>query len=165
MDKPSFLLYVVVQVKLWLVCFVSSDLHKPQVEIPISFYPNLFCIYLNSELAYSLKVSEKSDVYSFGVILLELLTGRSPTGPQFGEGKDIVYWVSTHLDGQKIKDVFDPRISGPAADDMMKVLRVAILCTTKLPSVRPSMREVVKMLIDADPCAAVNRGKNFGKNC
>jgi len=109
-------------------------------------------------------VTGKSDVYSFGVVLLELLTGRSPTGPQFGEGKDIVYWVSTHLDDQRIRDVFDPTISCPS-DEMIEVLRIAILCTTKLPTVRPSMREVVKMLIDANPSAAVNRVKNFGKNC
>lgn len=119
--------------------------------------------YMAPELAYSLKVTEKSDVYSFGVVLLELLTGRSPTGPQFGEGKDIVYWVSTQLNEPNVGDIFDPRISVTGTDDMIKLLRIAILCTAKLPSLRPTMREVVNMLIDADPCAAGNRVRNFTK--
>nr|XP_010930577.1 receptor protein-tyrosine kinase CEPR2 [Elaeis guineensis]XP_010930578.1 receptor protein-tyrosine kinase CEPR2 [Elaeis guineensis]XP_019708443.1 receptor protein-tyrosine kinase CEPR2 [Elaeis guineensis]XP_019708444.1 receptor protein-tyrosine kinase CEPR2 [Elaeis guineensis] len=121
--------------------------------------------YIAPELAYSLKITEKSDVYSFGVVLLELLTGHSPIEPQFGEGKDIVYWVSTHLNGQKVAEVLDPMVSTSAEDDMMKVLKIAILCTTKLPTLRPTMREVVKMLIDADPCTPITREKNYGKNC
>lgn len=121
--------------------------------------------YIAPELAYSLKITEKSDVYSFGVVLLEVLTGHSPIETQFGEGKDIVYWVSTHLNGQKVPEVLDPRVSSSAEDGMMKVLKIAILCTTKLPSLRPSMREVVNMLIDADPCAPNMREKNNGKNC
>ena len=47
-----------------------------------------------SEYAYSLKVTEKSDVYSFGVVLLELITGRQPIEPEFGENKNIVSWTS-----------------------------------------------------------------------
>ncbi|OVA05606.1 Protein kinase domain [Macleaya cordata] len=108
--------------------------------------------YIAPELAYSLKVSEKSDVYSFGIVLLELVTGRSPIEPDYGEERDIVYWVSTHLSSQEntIK-VLDQRVSGSHEDDMIKILRIAILCTTKLPNLRPNMRDVVKMLVDADP--------------
>ncbi|XP_042492620.1 receptor protein-tyrosine kinase CEPR2-like [Macadamia integrifolia] len=110
--------------------------------------------YIAPELAYSLKVTEKSDVYSFGVVLLELVTGRSPFEAEYGEWKDIVYWVSCHLnDREDIHEVFDRRVSDSAKAEMIKVLRIAILCTTKLPSLRPTMRDVVKMLIDADPCS------------
>lgn len=44
-------------------------------------------------------------------------------------------------------------VSHDIKDDMMRVLKIATLCTTKLPSLRPTMRDVVKMLVDADPCA------------
>ena len=36
-------------------------------------------------------------------------------------------------------------------DDMKKGLMIGLVCTTKLPNLRPSMREVVKMLRDAEP--------------
>lgn len=109
--------------------------------------------YIAPELAYTRKVTEKSDVYSFGVVLLELLTGRSPFEEQYGEGKDIIYWVLSCLNNQKGEqiDVLDHRVVSPdIKDDMMKVLKIATLCTTKLPSLRPTMRDVVKMLVDAD---------------
>ncbi|KAF2910197.1 hypothetical protein DAI22_11g083600 [Oryza sativa Japonica Group] len=122
--------------------------------------------YLAPELAYSMKVTEKTDVYSFGVVLLELITGRSPIDPAFGEGKDIVFWLSTKLAAESIDDVLDPRVAAVSSsssaaaaardrEDMIKVLKVAVLCTAKLPAGRPTMRDVVKMLTDAGagPCS------------
>ncbi|XP_057974055.1 receptor protein-tyrosine kinase CEPR2 [Malania oleifera] len=114
--------------------------------------------YIAPELAYSVKVTEKSDVYSFGVVLLELVTGRKAVEEEYGEGKDIVYWVSTHLnDRNNVLEVVDHSLafdSSVVQEDIIKVLQVAVLCTNKLPSVRPNMRDVVKMLIDADPSAS-----------
>ncbi|CAI9764085.1 unnamed protein product [Fraxinus pennsylvanica] len=109
--------------------------------------------YIAPELAYSFKVTEKSDIYSFGVVLLELVTGRRPIEEVYGEGKDIVYWVSTHLNDQdNIVKVLDPKVvSDFVKGDMIKFLEIAALCTTKLPNLRPNMKEVVKMLIDAEP--------------
>ncbi|XP_062207649.1 receptor protein-tyrosine kinase CEPR2-like [Phragmites australis] len=116
--------------------------------------------YMAPELAYSLKATEKSDVYSFGVVLLELLTGRSPTDQHFGGEQDIVSWVSLHLADQNPAAVLDPKVSNVASDDMIKALNIAILCTVQLPSERPTMREVVKMLVDIDPSSTTGRAKN-----
>lgn len=116
--------------------------------------------YMAPELAYSLKVTEKSDVYSFGIVLLELLTGRSPSDQQFDGELDIVSWVSSHLANQNPAAVLDPKVSSHASEDMTKVLNIAILCTVQLPSERPTMREVVKMLIDIDSISANGKAKN-----
>ncbi|KAG8089439.1 hypothetical protein GUJ93_ZPchr0011g28186 [Zizania palustris] len=121
--------------------------------------------YLAPELAYSLKVTEKTDVYSFGVVLLELITGRSPIDPAFGEDKDIVFWLSTKLAAESLDDVLDPHVAASASasakdrEDMIKVLKVAVLCTAKLPAGRPTMRDVVKMLTDAGAGPCSPRGK------
>lgn len=65
----------------------------------------------------------------------------------------MVYWVSTHLYNLKdVLKVLDNKIvSDSIRDGMLKVLKIAILCTTKLPNLRPSMKDVVKMLVDAEP--------------
>ncbi|TVU36318.1 hypothetical protein EJB05_18249, partial [Eragrostis curvula] len=116
--------------------------------------------YMAPELAYSLKATEKSDVYSFGVVLLELLTGRSPRDQQFDGKLDIVSWVSIHLADQNPAAVLDPKVSNGVSDDMIKTMNIATLCTVQLPSERPTMREVVKMLIDIYPNSPTGRTKN-----
>ncbi|RVW12230.1 Receptor protein-tyrosine kinase CEPR2 [Vitis vinifera] len=120
----------------------------------------------SKELAYTLKVTEKSDIYSFGVVLLELVTGRRPIEEEYGEGKDIVYWVGTHLsDQENVQKLLDRDIvSDLVQEDMLKVLKVAILCTNKLPTPRPTMRDVVKMIIDADSCTLKSPESNPEKN-
>ncbi|XP_031501535.1 receptor protein-tyrosine kinase CEPR2 [Nymphaea colorata] len=104
--------------------------------------------YMAPELAYTTKATEKIDIYSFGVVLLELVTGRHPVEPEFGEGNDIVYWVSSHIAcREEVLKVLDPRISASAEHSMMKMLGIALLCTTTLPSLRPTIKEVMKMLL------------------
>lgn len=109
--------------------------------------------YIAPEYAYSLKVTEKSDVYSVGVVLLELITGRGPIETEFGENKNIVSWTSGKiLKSEDLIAVLDSKISKSFKDQMIQVLKIAVSCTHKLPALRPSMREVVQMLLDADPC-------------
>lgn len=107
-----------------------------------------------AEYAYTCKINEKSDVYSFGVVLMELVTGRTPVEAEFGENKDIVKWVQSKTKSREsLVDLVDSSISSAALrEDASKVLRVAIHCTADLPSLRPSMRMVVQMLEEAEPC-------------
>ncbi|CAN0892728.1 Leucine-rich repeat receptor-like protein kinase PXL1 [Linum grandiflorum] len=111
--------------------------------------------YIAPEYGYTLKVDEKSDIYSFGVVLLELLTGKTPLDPAFGESVDIVEWIRTKMRNNKpLEEVLDPSIAGQCKhvqEEMLLVLRIAILCTAKLPKERPSMRDVITMLGEAKP--------------
>nr|KYP70122.1 Receptor-like protein kinase HSL1 [Cajanus cajan] len=110
--------------------------------------------YLAPEFAYSSRATIKCDVYSFGVILMELLTGKKPVEAEFGENRNIVFWVSNKVEGKegaRPSEVFDPRLSCSFKDDMIKVLRIAIRCTYKAPASRPTMKEVVQLLIEAEP--------------
>ncbi|XP_042478880.1 receptor-like protein kinase 7 [Macadamia integrifolia] len=114
--------------------------------------------YIAPEYAYTCKVNEKSDVYSFGVVLMELVTGKRPTEPEFGENKDIVYWVNrmVGIRRESVIGIVDPRIPKELKEDAVKVLRIATMCTANLPTLRPSMRTVVQMLEDAEPCKLIN---------
>lgn len=115
--------------------------------------------YLAPEYALYGQLTEKSDVYSFGVVLLELVTGRRAVDDvAFGENRDLVRWVTdavaaaqrVGMDGQPalLRSLLDPRLS-PSPEEcesMLKVLDVGLLCTSALPTERPSMRRVVELL-------------------
>ncbi|KAJ7968613.1 Receptor-like protein kinase [Quillaja saponaria] len=103
------------------------------------------CGYIAPEYAYTLRVNEKSDIYSFGVVILELVTGRLPVDPEFGE-KDLVKWTCTILDQKGVDHVLDPKLDSCFKEEICKVLNIGLLCTSPLPINRPSMRRVVKML-------------------
>lgn len=105
--------------------------------------------YIAPEYAYTLKVDEKSDVYSFGVVLLELITGRKPVG-EFGDGVDIVQWVRKMTDGNKegALKVLDPRLPSVPLHELMHMFNVAMLCVEEQAVERPTMREVVQILLE-----------------
>ncbi|XP_020212463.1 receptor-like protein kinase 7 [Cajanus cajan] len=112
--------------------------------------------YIAPEYGYTYKVNEKSDVYSFGVVLMELVTGKRPMEPEFGENKDIVSWVHNKARSKEgLRSVVDSRIPEMYKEEACKVLRTAVLCTGTLPALRPTMRAVVQKLEDAEPCKLV----------
>lgn len=107
-----------------------------------------------TEYGYTLKVDEKIDIYSFGVVLLELLTGKRPLDPEFGESVDIVEWMRKKIrDNKSLEEALDPNVGNCnyVQEEMLLVLRIALLCTAKLPRDRPSMRDVLTMLGEAKP--------------
>ncbi|WOH01814.1 hypothetical protein DCAR_0521199 [Daucus carota subsp. sativus] len=110
--------------------------------------------YIAPEYGYTLKVDEKSDIYSYGVVLMELLTGKRPLDPGFGESVDIVEWIRRkRLDNKALEETLDPNVGNcqHVQEEMLLVLRIAILCTAKFPKDRPSMRDVITMLGEAKP--------------
>ncbi|XP_071736927.1 receptor-like protein kinase 7 [Rutidosis leptorrhynchoides] len=108
--------------------------------------------YIAPEYGYTTNVTEKSDIYSFGVVLMELVTGKKPMEPEFGENKDIVYWVHNEMRSKDdVVALVDPSILKESKEEAVKVLSIAVRCTMKLPALRPSMRMVVKMLEEIEP--------------
>lgn len=111
-------------------------------------------------------MDEKSDVYSFGVVLLELVTGRRPIEAEYGENKDIVYWVSDKMKTDRSRAsvlclIDSSIISASAREDAVKVLKIAVLCTARLPTMRPSMRTVVQMLEDVGSSRLIADGEHI----
>lgn len=112
-------------------------------------------VFLFAEYAYTLQVDEKSDIYSYGVVLMEILSGKRSVEAEFGDGNSIVDWVRMKIktkDG--VKEILDKNAGAacsPVREEMMQTLRIALLCTSRSPADRPSMRDVVLMLQEAKP--------------
>ena len=66
-------------------------------------------------------ISTKGDVYSFGVLLLQLITGCSPTDEKFNDGISLHEFVDTAFT-KNIHEVVDPTMlqDSSNATDMMK---------------------------------------------
>ena len=96
------------------------------------------------------KITTKSDVYSFSVVLLEIITGRRPVEPAFGEGRSVVQWVREHLHQKRDPaGVVDPRLQGrpdTQVQEMLQALGIALLCASARPEDRPTMKDVAALL-------------------
>ncbi|XP_016170600.1 receptor-like protein kinase HSL1 [Arachis ipaensis] len=114
--------------------------------------------YIAPEYAYTLRVNEKSDIYSFGVVILELVSGRAPLDPAYGD-KDLVKWVSSTLEQSGEDQVIDPIMDVKYKGEIIKVLNIGLLCTNPLPINRPSMRKVVTMLHEISAIPRTTSGK------
>ncbi|GJX37545.1 leucine-rich repeat receptor-like protein kinase TDR [Tanacetum coccineum] len=111
--------------------------------------------YIAPEYAYTLQVDEKSDIYSYGVLLMELISGKRSVDSEFGEGNSIVDWVRSRMKRKEgTNNVLDENAGGSCSsvrEEMMCALKIAMLCTSRNPADRPSMRDVVSMLLEAEP--------------
>nr|AMM42781.1 LRR-RLK [Vernicia fordii] len=102
--------------------------------------------YIAPEYAQTYRVNEKIDVYSFGVVLLELTTGKEAN---FGdENSCLADWAWRYMnEGNPIVHALDKEIKNPSYfDEMSIVFKLGVRCTSKLPSARPSMGEVLQIL-------------------
>lgn len=103
--------------------------------------------YVAPELAQGLRISDKCDVYSFGVILLELVTGRKPVeSPKTNEVVVLCEYVRGLIERGAASDCFDQSLRGFAENELIQVMKLGLICTSELPSRRPSMAEVVQFL-------------------
>ncbi|KAM3262367.1 hypothetical protein ACQJBY_052839 [Aegilops geniculata] len=104
--------------------------------------------YIPPEYGMSEEISTKGDVYSFGVLLLELITGCSPTDEKFNDGISLHEFVDRAFT-KNIHEVVDSTMlqDSSNATDMMKncvipLLRIGLSCSMTSPKERPGMGQV-----------------------
>ncbi|KAE8023059.1 hypothetical protein FH972_008811 [Carpinus fangiana] len=93
--------------------------------------------------------SEKTDVFGFGILLLELISGQRAL--EFGKASNqkgvMLDWVKEIHQERKLDMLVDKDLTNNYDRiELEEMVRVALLCTQYLPSRRPKMSEVVRML-------------------
>ncbi|CAA7013729.1 unnamed protein product [Microthlaspi erraticum] len=106
--------------------------------------------YLSPECAESGKESEMGDVYSYGVVLLELVTGKRPVEKVNQTTKlGLTEWVLHLVYERKFGEIVDQKLNGWYVEEELKrVVLVGLLCAQSEPERRPTMSEVVEMLMN-----------------
>ncbi|XP_068651521.1 LRR receptor-like serine/threonine-protein kinase RGI5 [Aristolochia californica] len=124
----------------------SSNFHHAMSRVAGSYG------YIAPEYGYTMNITEKSDVYSYGVVLLEVLSGRSAVEPQFGDGLHIVEWVRKKMGSfEPAINVLDTKLQGlpdQMVQEMLQTLGIAMFCVNSSPAERPTMKEVVALLME-----------------
>ncbi|KAL3686258.1 hypothetical protein R1sor_004280 [Riccia sorocarpa] len=112
--------------------------------------------YVPPEYSQTWRSTTKGDVYSFGVVLLELVSGRRPTGFEYDDvndgettftGGNLVEYVRILLSRGRHQEAYDPVIKDSgSSQELFQFLKLGVVCTEELPSNRPAMSDVSKAL-------------------
>ncbi|KAH7331313.1 hypothetical protein KP509_20G026000 [Ceratopteris richardii] len=103
--------------------------------------------YMAPELAcQSSRINEKCDVYGYGIMVLELVTGRRPI--EYREDDVIILcdYVRALLEEGKAMRCVDRSLHDYVEEELLPVIKLGLICTSQVPSNRPSMAEVVHIL-------------------
>ena len=121
--------------------------------------------YMAPEWVFNLPITSKVDVYSYGIVVLEMVTGKSTiTGVHTigvgveAEHRRLVTWVreaknreATTTTTSWIEDIIDPTMEGVWDMGKVKILfEVALQCVEEDKDARPTMSQVVKMLVHCE---------------
>ncbi|KAL5057916.1 hypothetical protein RYX36_029520 [Vicia faba] len=104
--------------------------------------------YLAPELPRTGRATTSSDVFAFGALLLEVACGRRPIEPKaLQEELVLVDWVWERFKEGRAVEVVDPKLNGNFVEsEVMMVLKLGLICSNDVPTIRPNMRQVVRIL-------------------
>ncbi|CAI9097228.1 OLC1v1033603C1 [Oldenlandia corymbosa var. corymbosa] len=111
--------------------------------------------YRAPELSKAKNVNTKTDVFSLGIIMLELLTGKSPS--EATDGLDLPQWVASIVKEEWTNEVFDVELMRDASssnnmgDELLNTLKLALHCVDPTPGARPECDQILQKLEEINP--------------
>ncbi|XWS24181.1 hypothetical protein CRYUN_Cryun28dG0078800 [Craigia yunnanensis] len=113
--------------------------------------------YMAPEWVFNMPITSKVDVYSYGIVLLELVTGRSSSmgvhgidGEREEVQRPLIKWVKERMTEAETwtEMIIDPTLNGEYdTAEMLILVTVALQCVQEDKDARPTMGEVVQMLL------------------
>ncbi|CAK9253836.1 unnamed protein product [Sphagnum jensenii] len=93
----------------------------------------------------------KWDVYSYGIVLLEMLSGRRPDD-RVKVTPNLPAWIrKTVSESKSLQQVLDPLLLPDLPSHQQRIAMVmglALMCTRDIPDERPTMKDVLKKLME-----------------
>ncbi|KAF3775771.1 putative LRR receptor-like serine/threonine-protein kinase [Nymphaea thermarum] len=122
--------------------------------------------YMAPEYATRGHLTDKADVYSFGVVALEIVSGQNNANAmRMLDFIDLPDWALTFKQNGSLLDMMDPSLgSSFASEEVQRMIEIALLCTSSIPSQRPAMSSVVDMLEGRIPVQAPSLSSTMKKS-
>ncbi|CAK8568320.1 unnamed protein product [Lathyrus sativus] len=117
--------------------------------------------YMAPEWVYNLRITSKVDVYSYGIVLLEMVSGKSPMEIHSLDNSGgiehhrMVSWVMDKVKNARttmfwIEEIVDGNLEGKYdVNQVENLVRVALKCVKDDMNERPTMSQVVEMLLQS----------------
>lgn len=104
--------------------------------------------YMAPEYAMRGQLSMKADVYSFGVLVLEIVSGRKISDADFPqETQSLLEWGWRLYKVGHLLNMIDSTIRETCrADQAVRCIHVALLCTQADAGIRPTIANVILMI-------------------
>ncbi|XP_071689805.1 leucine-rich repeat receptor-like protein kinase PXC2 [Rutidosis leptorrhynchoides] len=104
--------------------------------------------YMAPEFAcQTVKITEKCDVYGFGILMLEIVTGKKPVEYMEDDVVILCDMVRGALDNGRADECIDRKLNGDfPVEEGISVIKLGLVCASQVPSNRPDMEEVIKIL-------------------
>ncbi|KAL7230461.1 hypothetical protein ACSBR2_008856 [Camellia fascicularis] len=103
--------------------------------------------YTAPEYAIHGQLSEKVDTYSFGVVVLEIISGRKCNEMKVESTEFLLEQAWKLYEDDMHLKLVDESMNEYREEEVKKVIEIALMCTQSPVSVRPTMSEVVVMLV------------------